>query len=674
MRTFNSYSHYSWSLLFFLCLISLISYGQHRETGKMVWPENNALPYFAQPDTVIDLLDMGELSLSPLEKLAVTALQGLVNSTKPRIYLMDKKREEGKDWWSATLNLQTRKITSPLKLIDKYKDEVSGVILFSSKQNVHFINLATTIGGIKNALPITDSLNDVLKSNGIVLPVLADLRNLQLNTPLEVYRYLYDHYWQQCNKRLYVSLAPGFSNYIRDVAVATKSAVIWLDPRKKEDSLLANRFLNDMPQGRSCILGWWPEERSGVGLGTKHGIPTIAADFFENATVFAGQSHTIHLPAVPKMPELKNKIYLAIYMSDGDNIQYCQHSLVKLWQDKKRGTIPINWTISPALYDIAPQMLNYYYQTATVNDCFASGPSGLGYALIYDALGKKLNMPDNTLLDTYTRFSAKYLEQCGLRIITIWDEVSPAQMKIYADNCPYLYGNTREDWGRGAALKPCIIDERMPFVPNRPGYAGNIEQIFHSWSDTIKKFDGKQPLFLSAQGVSWKMTPENIQALEEQLQALSPGNITVCRGDHFFNLYLQANHGYFNLCMLPDMLITSDSPAADISSIADGSRSTTSRWTGEQWIRFDFRKNYLISRLALLYPREPNGKMIDGRSLQVEVSQDNRKWTTAAIRVNPATLSINISIPAVKARYVRIRVNKGMKETLGDIEIYGKEL
>ena len=151
----------------------------------MVWPENNALPYFAQPDTVIDLLDMGELSLSPLEKLAVTALQGLVNSTKPRIYLMDKKREEGKDWWSATLNLQTRKITSPLKLIDKYKDEVSGVILFSSKQNVHFINLATTIGGIKNALPITDSLNDVLKSNGIVLPVLADLRILQLNTPVK---------------------------------------------------------------------------------------------------------------------------------------------------------------------------------------------------------------------------------------------------------------------------------------------------------------------------------------------------------------------------------------------------------------------------------------------------------------------------------------------------------
>ena len=35
----------------------------------------------------------------------------------------------------------------------------------------------------------------------------------------------------------------------------------------------------------------------------------------------------------------------------------------------------------------------------------------------------------------------------------------------------------------------------------------------------------------------WEMGPDNIVALKERFEALSPGNIVICRGDHFFNLY-----------------------------------------------------------------------------------------------------------------------------------------
>jgi len=659
--------------------IKAVSYNS-LEKG-IIWPEGRILPQFATPAALIDLLDLGELKLLPSERLLFSSLQGLVNRTKPRIMLVDKGGE-GKDFWIQNCNLKVNKITAPWDLFNKYKGEVSGLILYGSKQNEHFINLATTIAGIKDALPINDSLYQEMQKKGVAFPpVLIDLRSLQLETPLEVYEYLYKNYWKDCNKRLYISLSPHYSNFIRDLAVATRSAIIWLDIRNKKDSILADKFLNDMQQGSSFIMGWWPEERTGVGLGTSHGIATIAADFFENATLFAGQSHNIQIPAVPKMPKLENKIYVTFYMSDGDNIQYCEHSLAKLWGDKNRGIIPINWTISPALLDASPQILNYYYRTATENDCFASGPSGVGYALIYDVFRNRFNLNNDSILDLYTRFSQPFLERCGFRAITIWDDINERQMEIYTKNCRYLYGNTREDWDRGLPLKSFVKQDRMPFIPNLPGYTGNIEQIYKKWEDPIRKFDGSKPLFLTSQGVAWRMTAENLVALKEKLEKLSPGNIIVCRGDHFFNLFNQANEHYFNLCLLPDIAVTSSDKNADNKALTDGSPSVNHQWIasykGKQWIQLDFRKTYLVNRYVVRHAGAAGmTSSLNTKAFKVEVSSDNKKWETVSTCSNNTDEVSDTDIEPVNARYVRLQISDPGKDNLvriGDVEIYGKE-
>jgi hypothetical protein len=350
---------YKYLPIYFLSfLFSIPGFSQGNVDKGMRWPDGRVLPEFAAPAGLIDQLDMSDMNLKPSERLLITCLQGLVNKTKPRIMLVNKAGE-GKNFWTEKCGLKVTKVASPWELLNKYKNEISGIVLYRRGANEHLVNLATTVGGIRNSLPVDDSLYEELKAKGIGLPrVTVDLRNLNLQTALEVYEYLYAHYWKDCNKRLYVSLSPRNMDFIRDIAVATRSAVIWLDPRKRADSLLANKFFSDMRQGESFVLGWWPEERSGVGLGTSHGIATIAADFFENGTVFAGQSQSIELRPVPKMPKLENKIYLTLFLSDGDNIQYCQHSLAKLWGNEKRGVVPINWTISPALLDAAPQIYN----------------------------------------------------------------------------------------------------------------------------------------------------------------------------------------------------------------------------------------------------------------------------------------------------------------------------
>ena len=650
-------------------------------TKGMSWPEGQALPQFASIADTLDGLDMVKNGMSPSEKAMFASLQGLVNKIKPRIILFDVEKEE-KYKWPEYLRLHVKVNPDKWSLLKKYMGEISGVILYDDEKSIHYLNLATTVGGIKNALPVTPKDLDNLKANGFKFTVLADLTNLKYTTAAEIYHYLYDNYWKDCTKRLLVSLNARLSAYIRDIGIASGSAFVWLDPRKNEEAAVLKMFLGDMKAGKSIIIGWWAEERSGIGIGVTYGISTIPSDFYENATVYAGTSHILQLPVVPKKPKLENKIYLAIFLSDGDNVQYCQHALAKLWDNKNRGTVPINWTVSPGLADFGPGLLNYYYNTATPNDFFASGPSGLGYALIYDAHNKKWNMTNDEHAEAYTKFTQQYIEKSGLRVITIWDEISERQMETYATNCRYLYGMTLEDWERSKPLQTIVKQNRLAVIPNHPCYASNIDDIYTRWEKKIKTFDGSQPLFLAAQGKSWVMGPENIVRLKEKLEKLSPGNIVICRGDHFFSLYNEANHFDFNLTLSPGMVITSSNTATQASFAADGTPSGEHKWissgTGKKWIEFDFDRSYIINRYVIRHAgTDGMDASLNTRSFQLEVSNDKLNWEKVSQYKNNTDMVTDIDIKPVKGRYVRLNIlNAGSDKIarIGDVEIYGSAI
>ena len=650
-------------------------------TKGMSWPEGQALPQFASIADTLDGLDMVKNGMSPSEKAMFASLQGLVNKIKPRIILFDVEKEE-KYKWPENLRLHVKVNPDKWSLLKKYMGEISGVILYDDEKSIHYLNLATTVGGIKNAIPVTPTDLDNLKANGFKFTVLADLTNLKYTTAAEIYQYLYDNYWKDCTKRLLVSLNARLSAYIRDIGIASGAAFVWLDPRKNEEAAVLKMFLGDMKAGKSIIIGWWAEERSGIGIGVTYGISTIPSDYYENATVYAGTSHILQLPVVPKKPKLENKIYLAIFLSDGDNVQYCQHALAKLWDNKNRGVVPINWTVSPGLADIGPGLLNYFYKTATPNDFFASGPSGLGYALIYDAHNKKWNMTNDEHAEAYTKFTQQYIEKSGLRVITIWDEISERQMETYATNCRYLYGMTLEDWERSKPLQTIVKQNRLAVMPNHPCYASNIDDIYTRWEKKIKTFDGSQPLFLAAQGKSWVMGPENIVRLKEKLEKLSPGNIVICRGDHFFSLYNEANHFDFNLTLSPGMVITSSSTATQASFAADGTPSGPHKWissgTGKKWIEFDFDRSYLINRYVIRHAGTDGMDVsLNTRSFQLEVSNDKLNWEKVSQYKNNTDMVTDIDIKPVKARFVRLNIlNAGSDKIarIGDVEIYGSAI
>ncbi len=645
------------------------------------WPREQAFPRMATPVQRLDGLSVGAADFPTTEKMLFVALQGLVNRQQPRIFLYEVDRE-GHGKWPNLLNLSIEEYPYDQRweLVRKYHSEIRGVVLYDTAKSPHYINLASTAAGIMQALPVTRTEHDAMQHAGLSFPVLADFTALPYERPSEIYQYLYENYWKACTKRLVVSQNPKHG-YIRDLGVAAGAAILWLDPRNHAENTVMRKFLRDMKAGESILTGWWADERSGIGIGSEYGIATVPSDFYENATVYAGMSPVIDMPAIPRMPKLENKVYLAIFLSDGDNIQYCQHTMSMLWDNPHRGIIPINWTVSPALADLGPGLLNHYYATATPNDCLVSGPSGLGYALIYDAHNRVWNTDARERFDPYTELTQRYLERSGLRVITVWDEVNAQQMESYAANCRYLYGVTQEDWNFHTPVQPAVAGDRLPFVPNKPCYAANVEQIYEAWRDTISTFDGKHPLFLAAQGESWKMGPDQIVRLKAMFEELAPGQIEICRGDHFFALHNQAHGLCFNLALAPSTVVTSSPADTDAALAADGSPSQQRMWTssqgGKQQIGFDFGDTYELGRYVVRHASAAGlSPEANVRSFSFEVSTDGQNWTRID-RQNAPSQVTDVDITPVKARYARLTIHKAGDDgiaRIGDIEIYGRTI
>jgi hypothetical protein len=66
-------------------------------------------------------------------------------------------------------------------------------------------------------------------------------------------------------------------------------------------------------------------------------------------------------------------------MGDYDSTHPVYRYLKNAWDDPRRGEIPFAWAINPNLVETYPDLIEYYYETATPNDYFVSDASAAGY-------------------------------------------------------------------------------------------------------------------------------------------------------------------------------------------------------------------------------------------------------------------------------------------------------
>jgi hypothetical protein len=318
----------------------------------------------------------------------------------------------------------------------------------------------------------------------------------------------------------------------RDYIVATSAPVFWLDPDVPAEAALFAQILETV-EPDTPYLGWFPngDEMPGVTLCAQYATVVVAADYFYNGSVFSGVSAPIKSvqPGPASVPKLENKIYLSLTMVEGDNIQYDQHRLRQMWDDPTRGQVPLGWSISVLLLDIAPAMLSYFQQTQTANDLLVAGPSGAGYT--YPVMWPSSALP------AFMRRSGAYMERTGMRSLFAYNRddttdiaLSTSLVDMYKANIPGLEGIVYNfETSSLATMIDGVPVATLLGVNDEQSGAAQLAAIAESWN-------GTSPLFVAAGLESWNMMPSDAKGLVASLGS----QFEVVRPDVFFQLLRQS--------------------------------------------------------------------------------------------------------------------------------------
>ncbi len=381
-------------------------------------------PKFSQPSHlyVFDTRDS-----EPEVRLMLLSLQGIVNRKEPRIYLIQKdlpgwsKGEPADQMWldymTSTYGIEVTHLDSYSQLMNLFIDDVKGAIVYDPSLP-DTVNIATTLSGVMDSIVVHPDLMDEVSSRGI--PIAEDLRG-RWKDKYELYTWALENVWPMANQRMLADMRPDRFG-LRDYLVANNVFTFNLRPLQPSfprEQALFLKILASTPKNIP-VLGYiadhWSEEYTAVSLLSMFGKILVPTDNFiadslsaNDLTVHSGipsadfrQSHSYS----SRKPE--NKIYITFIISDGDNVAYDLTKMRDLWDDPLRGTIPIGWSISPVLPDVAPAVMDYFYRTASPNDYFVGSPSGAGY--VYPNLYLDL--------ESYLEISGRYFESSDLN--TIW--------------------------------------------------------------------------------------------------------------------------------------------------------------------------------------------------------------------------------------------------------------
>ncbi|RYY15293.1 MAG: hypothetical protein EOO04_28825, partial [Chitinophagaceae bacterium] len=231
-------------------------------------------------------------------------------------------------------------------------------------------------------------------------------------------------------------------------------------------------------------------------------------------------------------PKLQNKIYVAFILGDGDNLQYVEHHLRKLWNNPDRGSVPIGWTLSPAMLDAMPGALNYYSKSGTINDNLISGPSGYGYAY-------PNTFPNQQSLNDFVSRTEDYNRRSGLRVVTIWNTITggidPKVGETFARLAPSVLGLTGQNTGGGLT----IYDKKLPGMALSCNYCTNEKAMKEHVAKAASGWNRNEPRFIIIQAQPWQgVTPTSFKNVAASLNE----DYIVVRPDHIFQLLREA-HG-----------------------------------------------------------------------------------------------------------------------------------
>jgi hypothetical protein len=526
------------------------------EVAGIDWSADRMIPAFQ----ALEHLNVYNIQSASFDvQLSVTTMVGLINRPRPQVYLINNDDDT---FWLNTAFASIPHDTAPVAnddvldaLLTTYRSSVQGMIIYDPNF-IDSINIATTLAGQRDGIVVSPAQVQALQQGPHKLPVLADLRTYGWRTRLQAYYWAQQNLLSNASTRLIAGLDPKNATGLRSFLVATRTFVYWLDSRNPlpDSSLswtsergLMQQIFATLPAG-ATHLGWFIDEPSGVCLTTEAAKAVLATDLFINLEVWTSIQPPAAIARIKDMPvappqqaaAAEPKAYVSFTISDGDNLQYSQHRMLKIWRDPARGSLPIGWTISPVLQQAAPAMAAYYAHTASANDELIAGPSGAGYmfpsrwpteqlpAFLQrtGALMQEMNLSLLEVLDV------NFFERTGLTLLS-W--LSSSGMTFSDEALQEQFVQGLSPFGirgllSGAGLgKPSwtVVTTNVPVYQNL-GLANSVDGTLRLIQNATA-VSRVRPLFLNVYILAWSMTPSDLKQVAAQLgsgyEVIKPGTL-----------------------------------------------------------------------------------------------------------------------------------------------------
>ncbi len=416
--------------------------------------EGSPYPSSRRPDT---LFVVDDLKLSAPQQIVIQSLQGILAQYKPKIYRVS---DEGSLMWLSELHsrygvhMRYTFQNDYLGLVRFFQDSLDGYILCN--MSGPSVNAALSLCSHFNAITVPQELEKDV-------PFLKKLLDVREWTEEDVYAKYHD----SLSKQIITYQKEENETYLGDYGVFT-NAFRFYEP-------ITNTFtqavFKDM-KPNSALFGWGDDEHELVRAASRNSIMVCAADYANNLSVLTNIDASYDQQDSPNTFDTSNsKVHTVCFlMTDGDNIQWMTHSFAtsKKWYNADdRGSIPLGWTVSPALSEIAPPILKYLYDNAynstTGRDYFVAAPSGLGY-LFPDGYPEMLSN---------TELLNKYMKKADLSIVNVIGNLRNPDLTAYAQcsNVDAVFYYMYSDY--------CGWKGKIMWINNKPVIGGR----FAIWGD-----------------------------------------------------------------------------------------------------------------------------------------------------------------------------------------------
>ncbi len=466
------------------------------------------------------------------EQLLLTSLQGLVNRTQPRIYLV---HDEDDPFWLQAMQDQGQTgapipVADPFSLLKMFQSAYKGAVV--PDPNVYVSPcIAVDIAGADDLLIATPELAARLH-----LSIKSDLRG-KFKDNVDALRYARTTLLPRLNPYLCLCLDPPLLGSQVDDIIAARGMAFWITGPKAQDRPGANEAAEraeieatfaKLPLNAVVRGFWWHgdgvgvDETPGVSLGSRFGKITTVSDYVANYSVLSG----VPIPALrqkpqPPAPKLDpTKVYLALTMSDGDNLCTWRGYFRQYFTDPLHGTFPVGWGMAPSLIDVAPTMARWYYDHAAPTDEFLCDVSGVGYMYPPDWAKALKDRPAATT--SFYDWTQKYMARMDMKTVRLMNVRTEDIAGVGADLPGVAF--LMPDYGTQGGDRYSHFTYTLP--TGQPVFrAVSFGPGAQKLADQVRSSVGTaRPAFVNAFVWNWGSKLADLKAM---LDALGPGYVAV---------------------------------------------------------------------------------------------------------------------------------------------------